>query len=553
MVVVAGSAVAAEMRACAVVARVLVAAAALWSVVAEVQLSLTTHQMESGMTKDIASWPEDVYTSDVRFWVAARLQPAAASVFQITASRFEVGRPFRRQGVVFNASWQVTDDDIRLGRMVVIGPFRRGVESDDFGLVKTQFKATAAAAVKAISVSEVFCFDCPVGSRAIACDPFKGRSTECEPCTKDLNGLYCTGEQGRYSFGSFDLTYFAPSEQVMTEQGYRKNENSGVMIYSFDGASDVRECETGTTCHAGQRIECPGNCQPPLPGMEQIVCPGNACCGLNFVAPIDPGELIDPFDILDPENLPRLGNEPAFFCPRGSSKASPDELLCPAGSYCKRDHAPRPCPAGGFCPAGSRGPRRCPAGSSSAEGQAACLPCEPGTFQDETGQGSCKKCADSVSAGGATACSACDPRGSNGFDKFNKNKCICKPGQTGLTCSEQSASRPVSNGGAATGGGASPGGASATGTGGSSAVKIVAGCAIGLALVAIAVLEAKRRREASATKQPAPGTELSAQQQQYGLGNAGGPRGFVEKPPPGLMRPPPMPPRQTAATDIPDF
>jgi hypothetical protein len=511
-VAVAGRAGAAEMRAGAVVARVLVATAALESVVAEVFPSFTDQRMEPGESMVLTSWAEgQEYTSDVQYWVAARLQLVVPAIhqfvyrsgsFELSASRLApealVGGP--QPTVLFSASMELSVGDASPenpagARTVMIGPFSRSVQSNDFGEVRTGLRFKQAlvfcgsgrcsnpeATVKVHSISEVFCFDCPVGFRAIACDPPAGRSTECEPCDSNVtSGRYCTGAHGPYNMPSSILTYQTPSFEVMAGQGYN---NLGV--YSFLGAPAIAECESGSTCHAGQQVDCPG----------------------KFIVDLAPGG--DPFDIVGDES-------PAIFCPQGSRAASPDELLCPAGSFCRNVHTKTPCPAGGFCPAGSRGPRRCPAGSSAAfQGQAACGLCEPGTFQGATGQVSCKSCVDEsppgVSSAGATSCTACNPLGSNGVDKFNK--CICKPGASGVTC-EPLPSRPVSggnNGGAATGGGAIPGGASAAPpAGGSSAVSIIAGCVAVLALVAIAVFVAKRRREASTTRQPAPVTELSAQ------------------------------------------
>ncbi len=460
------------------------------------------------------SWEEGAnYTSVVQYWVAANLRlvsPAGLdSEFEVSAlDQLEGGNLFLEKKFRASLSLNTVEGGLpnSRGRNVVIGPFSRVVgrrvttQLQFNGAVRpcdstwTCSSPPPAALVSVTWVSEVFCFDCPVGSRAIPCDPRAGRSTQCEPCDSNVtSGRYCTGAHGPYNVPSSGLTYFVPSKQVMAGQGYSKNGT-----YSFAGAPATAECEAGFTCHAGQRVECPG-----------------------FFFLDDPD--IDLFDILN-----RFGDRPAIFCPRGSRAATPDELLCPAGSFCPTIFNARPCPVGGACPAGSPGPRRCPAGSSSAvQGQAACRPCEPGTFQNATGQASCKSCADESPAGvspaGATACTACNPLESTGV-KFNQ--CICKPGASGVTC-EPSASPPVSkpppvsnggNGGAATGGGASPGGALATGraaAGGSSAGTIVAGCVAALALVAIAVFAAKRQREASATKQPAPDTELSAQQQEY--------------------------------------
>lgn len=56
----------------------------------------------------------------------------------------------------------------------------------------------------------------------------------------------------------------------------------------------------------------------------------------------------------------------------------------------------QPCPAGHFCPAGTRSPRPCPAGtfrSSSQAGAAAdCLPCPADTFGALPGQTGCLPC-----------------------------------------------------------------------------------------------------------------------------------------------------------------
>jgi len=55
-----------------------------------------------------------------------------------------------------------------------------------------------------------------------------------------------------------------------------------------------------------------------------------------------------------------------------------DALLCPAGSYCPLDakssgpQMPTSCPANFFCPQGSITAQQCPAGKTSAAGQASC-------------------------------------------------------------------------------------------------------------------------------------------------------------------------------------
>ena len=370
------------------------------------------------------------------------------------------------------------------------------------------------------TLEESFCFDCPVGTRAIPCDPFAGLNTECVNCDSSVErGRYCTGAQASYHVPTSKLFIHSPKDRV------------GGGSFNFTGAPDTAVCPEGYTCSDGQRTECGPNQRPePSPALycpagsgaatpDELLCPEGYYCPDVQRKVVCPEGSACPAGSRSPSPCPeRPEPSPASYCPEGSRATNPDEVRCPAGHFCPDVQRKVICPAGSACPAGLRRPSPCSAGSfTSLEGRAECEPCEPGSFQDATGQLSCKSCADLSAVSpfpGATACTACNPLGSDGVDRFNR--CRCKPGAFGVTC-EPGASRPVSGGnnGTAISSGATPGAASASGgaaESGRSALLNVAACVGALALVAIAVLVATRRREASAAQQqPAQGAELSAQ------------------------------------------
>ena len=388
-------------------------------------------------------------------------------------------------------------------RTVLIGPIVRGSENGAMRTTMRLLQSNASMTLITVkAVSEVFCFECPAGYRATACDPLAGQSTKCAKCDSNVTGgRYCTGAQPSYRVESTQLVVDSPRVARPSETGYFCGRvcplgavDTFTWVYSFFGAApgtDTAVCPAGYTCRDGQLTDC------------------------------------TTYSVGDPL-APPPARQPAVFCPQGSGAATPSELPCPAGSFCPTviekvlcpegsacpagSDKPSPCPAGSACPAGSESPAACPAGSfTSRAGQATCEQCASGTFQNVAGKLSCKSCPDSTVAPlpGAVACTACDPTGTERFDPFIA-QCKCKAGAFGPTCTP-GAARPVSgagNGGASAPGSAPPSGSS--GAGGSSAVLIVAAGVAAVALLSIAVMTLKRRREASAALQPASGADLSA-------------------------------------------
>ncbi|KAL7831753.1 hypothetical protein AOLI_G00293010 [Acnodon oligacanthus] len=216
-------------------------------------------------------------------------------------------------------------------------------------------------------------------------------------CVRCPAGYYCLGSNSTSPTGLCSAGYYctggsASPIQQQAEEGH----------YSLEGAVKAEPCPLGTfqprrgqssciECQPGRRCNLTGLSQQPL-------CPPGHYCpsGSSTAHPCPPGTYManpgaekvqhcGPCDAGQYCHAPGLSApqgpcEPGFYCSGGANTATPVNFR--SGDVC---------PAGYYCPEGTRHPRQypCPLGTWSnivgAQNLSACWPCPAGLFCNNTG------------------------------------------------------------------------------------------------------------------------------------------------------------------------
>ncbi|XP_075046430.1 uncharacterized protein LOC142107145 [Mixophyes fleayi] len=237
---------------------------------------------------------------------------------------------------------------------------------------------------------------CPSGSYSMAA----GLSTqdECQPCPA---GHYCA------QAGLSD-----PSLALPCSAGYVCKQGSSVSCPSDD--IHGYRCPAGFYCPSGTTIKIP--CDPgtfsPMPGASMCLpCPaGSSCMHVSTVEPLSclrgnycPAKTAAPIPCPAGTFNPVEGALTSASCKRcpagrycrGEANWEPDGL-CSPGYYCEGEAADAipqktsvfplngPCPAGHYCPEGTRSPKPCPVGTlkntTGGFSLDSCVPCYAGYF-----------------------------------------------------------------------------------------------------------------------------------------------------------------------------
>ncbi|KAF7241191.1 Sushi, von Willebrand factor type A, EGF and pentraxin domain-containing protein 1, partial [Varanus komodoensis] len=244
---------------------------------------------------------------------------------------------------------------------------------------------------------------CPPGSPVpILCPPGTysnasglRKQNQCLDCPP---GLYCDGTNTHVPTGPCKPGYFCPgaartATQMMAKEGY----------YTLEGAVQPELCPPGSfQPYTAQSacIDCPEGMFCNHTGLvEPLACPKGHYCPAKSVLPL----LCPVGTYLDIPGGTRIGT--CKPCPAGKYCSKPGlvwpEGSCQPGYYCLQgsgSNSPTgppfggPCPAGHYCPAGTKQPREmpCPAGTwneqKGAQDSSWCLPCPPGFFCSSPGR-----------------------------------------------------------------------------------------------------------------------------------------------------------------------
>ena len=235
-----------------------------------------------------------------------------------------------------------------------------------------------------------------------------------------------------------------------------------------DGSANFFICPKGHFCPAssGNATTCPPGTYCPHEGMAAaLVCPAGHACGSGTVD-ISLSETRCPRGTYCPNgtSIPRLC--PAGYkgmnasldrdrlftsfadacdpCPPGTHGDTADQTecpACPAGYVClgttskefptsRDEHNGFECPAGFFCPEGSREAVPCPAGKYNPllrqSNVSACVPCPSDTYMHLSGSPECFPCTTSATA--AAESTTCTCRGANRAFQPGDGQCICDSG-----------------------------------------------------------------------------------------------------------------------------
>ena len=221
--------------------------------------------------------------------------------------------------------------------------------------------------------------------------------TAADDCTTCPAGSYCIVGVSEIT-GSCDPGFYCPAGSLDPEEepcppGTRRTTNGATAeadcevcpagFFCKGGSSSGDDCPAGAYCVAGTAVPtlCPkGTYSASLNLESQDTCslcdPGRYCDGLGLVAPRD---------VCDP----------GFYCISGADTSRPAvDTLNLNGTLMGG-----PCPAGGYCPAGSNKSTPCPAGSfqnvAGARSNEDCTDCYAGYY-----------CADSASPEATGPCAA---------------------------------------------------------------------------------------------------------------------------------------------------
>ena len=240
---------------------------------------------------------------------------------------------------------------------------------------------------------------------------------------------------------------------------------------SFCRDNVIEPCQEGTFCPSGAAFPstCAGGYYCPAETSEEIPCPAGFSCSIGSTVPVVcelgtfcNGTSVTPsfcqlgYSSILESNRTSEENS-CSICPAGKYQSDPSLTVCSpcdAGYLCEGGATtPTPnststeggvaCPAGHYCPAGTKVAVPCPQGtynpSKLGKSSAACLLCPSGMFNNLVGQSRCMGCSSSsTSTPGSTTCNCI---GRNRAFQSSDSFCICEPRfeffDNGLSLSEE--------------------------------------------------------------------------------------------------------------------
>lgn len=261
------------------------------------------------------------------------------------------------------------------------------------------------------SVAPAVCplgFYCPTGvSDPEPCRPGTfGNTTglrDSSECTFCSPGMFCDGFAMTEPRGFCDPGYFCL---------FGSNTSTPRSVFSVVGLPNADECPKGSYCPLGTAtpIPCPAGYYGPVVSATSLSdclgCPaGYYCSGLgldNVTGPCAAGYFCPGFASSKTQN----SSEPGFYSLEGSEIQLPclpgtynnlyrqDRCIdCPAGYFCNDTgmitYVNNLCPAGSYCPEGSKDFQECPAGKysriSGISKESQCVDCPPGMYCESPG------------------------------------------------------------------------------------------------------------------------------------------------------------------------
>ena len=270
-------------------------------------------------------------------------------------------------------------------------------------------------------------------------------------------GYPCTGT------GNYDYKGFACSKGHYCPPGTTSSTDNKCPAGTYTDRTDLWDssqcslCPSGYYCEEGKTsadwIICPTGyyCPPGTGSSTQYPCPtGTIGASTGYKSETECQNCTAGGGCSSGSSSSVTCN-PGFYCPAGTTTASPEEYKAPAGSYIDASGATsqydnKPCGLGQYCPIGSTGPTPCAAGTYSDILRASsCTTCPAGYQCPTTGMSAPTACtAGFYSTSGATSCTQC-PEGYYCYqeattqEQMTQQPCpagtICSDGGFGLSVS----------------------------------------------------------------------------------------------------------------------